>query len=93
MMVATCARTAAGLGRFPAPILPGYLFYAGVDLLSLLGDLMVHRAVHRVYLFVLPPFILGQTIVTYIAYHNVPFWPTIAHALLGLQWSNRACCL
>src|SRR5207253_859517 len=42
---------------------------------------------------VLPPFILGQTIVTYIAYHNVPFWPTIAHALLGLQWSNRACCL
>jgi hypothetical protein len=93
MMVATCALTVAGLGRFPAPMLPGYLFYAGVDLLSLLGDLMVHRAVHRVYLFVLPPFILGQTIVTYIAYHNVPFWPTIAHALLGLQSSNRACYL
>lgn len=88
MLVATCALTAAGFGRFPERILPAYLFYAGVDLLVLLGvarDLIVHRAVHRVYLFVLPPFIFGQTIVTYIAYHNVPFWMRIAHALLGLK--------
>ena len=88
MLVATCALTAAAFGRFPARILPGYLFYAGVDLLILLGlvrDLIVHRAAHRVYLFILPPFILGQTIVTYIAYHNVSFWLRIAHALLGLK--------
>lgn len=82
MLVATCALTAAGFGRF----LPGYLFYGGVDLLILLGvarDLLVNRTVHRVYLFVLPLFILGQTVVTYIAYHNVPFWLKIAHAMLG----------
>jgi hypothetical protein len=88
MLVATCALTAAGFGRFPAGILPGYLFYAGVDGLILLGvarDLVVDRAVHRVYLFVLFPFILGQTIVTYIAYHNVSFWLRIAHSLLGLK--------
>ena len=88
MMVATCALTAAAFARFPERILPGHFFYAGVDLLILLGvarDLIVHRAVHRVYLLVLPPLILGQTIVTYIAYHNVPFWLRIAHALLGLK--------
>jgi hypothetical protein len=86
MLVATCALTAAGFGRFPDRILPGYLFYVGVDLLILLGvarDLIVNRTVHRVYLFALPLFILGQTIVTYIAYHNVPFWLRIAHAIIG----------
>jgi len=86
MLVATCALTAAGFGRFPERILPGHLFYVGVDLLILLGvarDLIVNRRVHRVYLFVLPLFILGQTIVTYTAYHNVPLWLRIAHAILG----------
>lgn len=88
MLVATCAVTAAGFGRFPERILPAYLFYAGVDLLILLGiarDVIVNRTVHRVYLFALPPFIVGQTIVTYIAFHQVPFWLNIAHALLGLK--------
>ena len=86
MLVATCALTAAGFGRFPERILPGYLFYAGVDLLILLGvahDLIVNRTVHSVYLRVLPLFILGQTIVTYLAYRNVPFWLRVAHAMLG----------
>ena len=88
MLVATCALTAAAFGRFPERILASYLFYVGVDLLILLGvarDLIVHHTVHRVYLFVLPAFIIGQTIVTYIAYHNVPFWLRIAHALLKLK--------
>ena len=86
MLVATCALTAAGFGRFPERILPPYLFYAGVDLLILFGvarDLIVNRTIHRVYLFVLPPFILGQAIVTYVAFHNVRFWLRIAHAMIG----------
>jgi hypothetical protein len=86
MLVATCVLTAAGFGRFPGSILPAYLFYAGVDLLILCGvarDLIVNRSIHRVYLFVLPPFILGQTIVTYVAFHNVRFWLKIANAMLG----------
>jgi hypothetical protein len=85
-LVATCALAAAGFGRFPGRISPGYLFYVGVDLLILFDvarNLIVNRSVHRVYLFVLPLFIVGQTIVTYIAYHNVPFWLRIAHAILG----------
>ena len=86
ILVATCALTAAGFGRFPDRILPSYLFYVGVDLLILLGvarDLIVNRTVHRIYLLAVPLFILGQMIVTYIAYHNVPFWLRIAHAMLG----------
>jgi hypothetical protein len=86
MLVATCALTAAAFGRFPERVLPPYLFYGGVDLLILLGvvrDFFVTRAIHRVYLFSLPLFILGQTIVTYIAFHNVPFWRKIAHVILG----------
>jgi hypothetical protein len=82
-MVATCAAHGRGIW---AHILPSHLFYVGVDLLILLGiarDLIVNRTVHRVYLFVVPLFILGQTIMTYIAYHKVPFWLRIAHAIIG----------
>jgi hypothetical protein len=85
-LVATCALTAAGFGRFPEHIVPSHLFYVGVDLLILLGiarDLIVNRTAHRVYLFVLPLFVLGKTIVTYIAYHRVSFWLRIAHAIIG----------
>src|SRR5258707_3161975 len=37
ILVATCALTAAGFGRFPGWLLPHEFFYAGVDLLILLG--------------------------------------------------------
>jgi hypothetical protein len=86
MLTATCALTAAGFGRFPERILPGYVFYIGVDLLLLLGvarDLFVTRTINRVYLYVLPLFILGQSVVTYVAYHNVGFWLKIVHSVLG----------
>jgi len=82
MLVASCALTAAGFGRF---IHPDYLFYGGVDLLIFLGvvrDLILDRRIHRVYLIVLPLFIVGQVITTYIAWYGVPFWMRIAHRLL-----------
>ena len=82
MLVAVCALTAAGFGRF---VHPDYLFYGGVDLLILLGvvrDLILDRRIHRVYLIVLPLFIVGQVITTYVAWHGVPFWMRIAHRLL-----------
>jgi hypothetical protein len=81
MLIATCALTAAGFGRFPEWLLPPALFYAGVDALILLGvtrDLVVDRRVHPVYLVALPVLIVGQTIVTYTALHQVPFWLRIA---------------
>ena len=85
ILVATCALTAAGFGRFPQRLLPFEFFYGGVDLLILLGvvrDMIVNRSVHRVYIYALPGFILGQTIVTYTVFHRLPYWTRIAHAIL-----------
>lgn len=85
MLVASCALTAAAFGRFPPNILRPELFYAGVDALILLGivrDWIISKRVHPVYLYVLPAFVLGQTIVTYTDLHALPFWLKIANALL-----------
>jgi hypothetical protein len=86
ILVATCALTAAGFGRFPAWILPSSIFYAGVDLLILLGvarDLIVNRKVHAVYAYVLPAFVVGQTITLYAALHRPALWVSISHLILG----------
>lgn len=85
MFIATCALTAASFGRFPERLLPHEFFYAGVDLLILFGvlrDMIVNRQVHRIYFYVLPAFIVGQTIVMYTAIHNLPYWTSIAHSIL-----------
>jgi len=61
------------------------VFYAGVDSLIVLGlarDLIVNRRVHPVYLYALPAFIVGQTVVMYTVVHNSPYWLKIADALL-----------
>jgi hypothetical protein len=85
ILIATCALTAAGFGRFPEWLLPSEVFYGGVDLLILLGvvrDMIVNRSVHRVYLYALPAFVVGQTIVLYTVFHRLPYWTRIAHAIL-----------
>ena len=85
MFIATCALTAASFGRFPERILPHDFFYAGVDLLILLGValvLIVNRRGHQVYFYILPAFIVGQTIVMYTVIHNLPYWTSIAHSIL-----------
>jgi hypothetical protein len=74
MLIATCALIAAAFGRFPERLLPHEFFYAGVAGLILLGvvrDLMVSRTVHRVYLYALSMYIVGQTLVTYTAFHQL----------------------
>ena len=86
MLIATCALTAAAFGRFPERLLPHEFFYAGVDALILLGvvrDLMVNRTVHRVYLYALSAFTVGQTVVTYTAFHQLRYWQKIAHTILS----------
>jgi hypothetical protein len=86
MLVATCALTAASFGRFPQWLLPSVYFYSGVDLLILLGvirDLIVNGRVHQVYLYVLPLFVVGQTIVTYTVFHQLSYWQKIAHTIMG----------
>lgn len=86
VLVATCALTAAAFGRFPPYLLSPLFFYAGVDVLIALGatrDWIVTRKIHPVYLYTLPAFIIGQTIVMYTNTHDLPYWLTIAHAILN----------
>jgi len=86
ILIATCALTAAAFGRFPANLLPPVFFYAGVDVLILLGalrDLLVSRSVHPVYRYALPTIIAGQVVVMYVNIHRPLLWLRIAHALLS----------
>jgi hypothetical protein len=86
LLIASCALTAAAFGRFPPHLLPPVIFYAGVDLLILLGvarDLLVNRRIHPVYLYGLPAFMLGQTVVMYTSIHQLPLWLKIAHAIVS----------
>ena len=85
MFIATCALTAASFGRFPERLLPHEFFYAGVDFLILLGvvrDMIVNHRVHPIYFYVLPAFIIGQTIVMSTVIHNLPYWTRTAHSIL-----------
>ncbi|HEV7513903.1 MAG TPA: hypothetical protein VGO27_19560 [Candidatus Acidoferrum sp.] len=85
VLIATCALTAAGFGRFPNFLMPENMFYAGVDVLIFLGvvrDLIVNRRIHPVYLCALPAFILGQIFVVYTYTHTSPWWMATARAIL-----------
>jgi len=85
ILIATCALTSAAFGRFPPQIMPYVWFYAGVDILILLGvvrDLIVNRRVHQVYLYALPAFIVAQIAVMHTYLHASPWWTNIANAIL-----------
>ena len=63
VLIATCALTAAAFGRFPPSVLNPNFFYAGVDLLIILGvlrDWIVAKKIHPVYLYALPMLVIGQ---------------------------------
>lgn len=93
LLLATCALTAAAFSRFPPrmlPVLPGALefacYYGGVDLLILMGvarDLIVDKRIHRVYLYGLPAFIAGQTVVIFLYQYDWPLCVKITHAVVG----------
>lgn len=75
MLIATCGLTAAAFVRFPAMFHPWPWYYAGVDLLILLGvmrDLVVNRRVHPIYLWALPTLVMAQVTVMNTILH---FWP------------------
>jgi len=83
ILIASCALTAAGWGRFP--VIPEAVFYLGVDALIFLGvvrDWMVNRRVHVVYKYALPAFMVAQTIVMYTVMTNAPYWLKISNAIL-----------
>ncbi len=83
ILIASCALTAAGWGRFP--IIPEAVFYLGVDFLIFLGvvrDWIVSRRVHVVYRYALPAFMLAQTFVMYTVLTNAPYWLRISKTIL-----------
>ncbi|MDE2184156.1 MAG: hypothetical protein KGJ78_14145 [Alphaproteobacteria bacterium] len=85
MLVATCALTSAGFGRFPIPVFSDYLFYAGVDALILIAmarDWIVMRRVHAVYLWALPPMVALQSVAIGIFLTRPAWWMPIARALM-----------
>ena len=73
----------AAWGRLPESVLPGFWFYAGVDLLIVIGvarDLFVNRQIHRVYLIVLPLFVADQIAISQIS--NTEWWMHCAKSIL-----------
>jgi hypothetical protein len=86
VLVATCTLTAAAFGRFPDWLLPPGLFYAGVDILILLGvarDLLVDGKPHPVYLYALPALVAGQALVIFTVMNRLEPWTRVGRALLG----------
>ena len=84
VLVATCALTAAGFGRFPW--ISHQWFYIGVDALILLGiarDLIVNRRIHVVYRYALPVFIVGQIVVVQLWLHHPAWWVRFTNAIMG----------
>lgn len=85
MLVATCCLTAAAFARFPFITITEIRWYGGVDLLLLLGvlrDLVVIRKVHAVYVYGVPPIVLGQAAAMTIFLRHTPAWMAIAHWLI-----------
>jgi hypothetical protein len=85
MLIASCALAAAAFGRFPMLLIRGVWFYAGVDILIVLGvlhDLIVTKRVHPVYRYALPALIVTQTIVMHLYLAAPPRWVAIANAIL-----------
>ncbi|MDE3156101.1 MAG: hypothetical protein KGN76_13420, partial [Acidobacteriota bacterium] len=86
LLMATCCLTAAAFARFPFITVQALRWYAGVDLLILLGvgrDLLVNRKVHPVYRYGLPAIVCGQVVAMVLFLERVPAWMAISHRLIG----------
>jgi hypothetical protein len=85
IFIASCVLMDAAIGRFDFWYNHS-IFYAGLDLLIVLGmlrDWVVDGRVHKVYLYALPPMILLQSLAVYLWRVNPVWWQAITHAILG----------
>ncbi len=85
VFIATCGLMDAAVGRFDF-IFNHSLFFPCLDLLMVLGmmrDLYVDGRVHKVYLYALPPLIVGQSLAVYLWRANPSWWQTITAAIIG----------
>lgn len=85
VFIASCELMDAAVGRFDY-IFNNNLFYPCLDILILLGvmrDIVVDRKVSKVYLYALPPMIVGQTLSVYLWRANPSWWQGVTQAILG----------
>jgi hypothetical protein len=85
VFIASCGLMDAAVGRFDF-IFNHSLFYPCLDLLMVVGmarDIIVDGRVNKVYLYALPPLIVGQTLAVYMWRGNPAWWQGITHAILG----------
>ena len=85
IFIATCGLMDAPVARFDY-VFDHNLFFPCLDLLILLGvtrDLLVDRRVHKVYLYVLPLLIVGQSLAVYMWRHDPSWWQAITHVIPG----------
>jgi hypothetical protein len=85
IFIASCVLMDAAIGRFDFWYNHS-IFYAGLDLLIVLGmlrDWVVDGRVHKVYFYALPPMILLQSLAVYLWRVNPVWWQAITHAILG----------
>ena len=85
LFIATCGLMDAAVGRFDY-IFDHNLFFPLLDLLILLGvarDLVVDGRVNKVYLYALPPLMLGQALAVYAWRVNPAWWQGITKVFVG----------
>jgi FtsH-binding integral membrane protein len=85
IFIASCGLMDAAVGRFDF-VFDHNLFFPLLDLLILLGaarDLVVDGRVNKVYLYALPPLIVGQTIAVYAWRANPAWWQGITRVFMG----------
>jgi hypothetical protein len=85
IFIASCHLMDAAVGRFDF-VFNHNLFYPVLDLLMVCGmvrDRVVDGRVHKVYLYVLPPMIVVQSLAVYAWRVNPAWWQRITHAIMG----------
>lgn len=86
IFIATCALTAAAFARFPFISIQALRWYAGVDLLLLLGvayDLARHRRVHVAYVLSMPPILGTQFAAMWLFLARPHWWVAFTRHLIG----------
>lgn len=85
IFIATCMLMDAAIGRFDF-VFNHNLFYAGLDLLIVLGmmrDWIVEGRVHKVYRYAAGPLVLLQVLAIYLWRGNPAWWQGVTKAIVG----------
>lgn len=85
LFIATCSLMDAPVGRFDF-VFSHNLFYLCLDLLmgmGILRDWLVDRRLNKVYLYALPPLIVGQNLAIYLWRVDPTWWRGITQAIVG----------